>query len=176
MADDITGDELKLLRLSVEFRRDEYRELSENWRHLDTKAQGNIAISGFLLAAVVAFLSKGQSSIGPLERWVVTGAIVSLAATIYLAVVALRVRITVGPPHFGMMQETIEDFLRAEDPVARTARLADLIREELSLWAGCNEETRKVVNHKADRLSWAQTAILIATMIVCLITIFRIFN
>jgi hypothetical protein len=169
------GDELSLLRLAVEFRRDEYKELSENWRNLDTKAQGNIAISGILLAASVAFLSKGPSPDVTLQRWLILLIVVSLALTIILAVFALRVRVVSGPPHFGSMQEMIGDFLAAVKTEERAARMGDFLGEELSLWAQCNDETREIVNRKANLLSYAQLAIVFATLLVSIFTVLRIF-
>jgi hypothetical protein len=176
VSNEVTGDEISLLRLSVEFRRDEYKELSETWRHLDTKAQGNVVISGILLASVVAFLSKGQGPATGLDRALVTVAVVSLGATIVLAVRALRVQAVTGPPHFGSIQEVIDDFLRAATTEERSARIGGLVREELALWTECNGQIRKSVDTKATRLSWAQNGILLATIIVSVFTIIRVFT
>lgn len=171
---EITGDELSLLRRSIEFRRDEYKELSENWRHLDTKAQGNVGISGILLAAVVAFLTKGQPLSNVLDRLLVIVAVVSLGATIVLAVRALRVLSTLGPPHFGTMQDIIDDFLKAASPEERSTRLGDLLREELGLWVQCNDDARHAVESKAKLLSQAQYGIVVATLVVAGFTVIRV--
>lgn len=176
MADELTGDEVALLRFSVEAFREEYKELSENWRHLDTKAQGNIAISGILLAAAVAFLGRAQTVPCVAERVLSVLAIANLALTIVLAVISLRVRWVEGPPHFGATQQMVSDLLRAEDQAARSSRLADLLNEEISQWATCNDESRVAVDSKARVLSWAQLAILGGTMLIGVIAAIRVFQ
>jgi uncharacterized membrane protein YphA (DoxX/SURF4 family) len=55
-----------------------FKELSENWRHLNSKAQGNIAISGILLAAGIAFLGRGQTLPSIADRVLIVLAVVNL--------------------------------------------------------------------------------------------------
>lgn len=176
MADELAGDDVALLRFSVEAFREEYKELSENWRHLDTKAQGNIAISGILLAAAVAFLGRTHGVPCVAERVLIVLAIANLALTIVLAVICLRVRWVEGPPHFGARQQMVSDLMQAEEQTARASRLGDLLNEEISQWTASNHETRVAVESKAKVLAWAQLAILCGTMLIGLIAAIRVFE
>jgi hypothetical protein len=130
-------DDASLIRLIVEARREEYSELSELWRHLDTKAQGVIALAGILLAAFVAFVTKAQPSPG-CGRVLAVAGVLLFTASLTTAVLSLRIREVVGPPHFGDIESTIDDFLKL--PLdERSSRLADLGRQEIADWTKCNE-------------------------------------
>jgi len=111
-AQDDPASELALLRLLVESNRDEYKELSELWRHLDTKAQGVIAIAGILLAAFVAFLTKNQTALPCGQRMLFITAVVLFTVSIALSVFSLKLRESVGPPHFGGLQTIVTDLLK----------------------------------------------------------------
>jgi hypothetical protein len=50
------SDEVALLKQAVESNRDQYGELSELWRHLDTKAQGELKHLGKVESRSVAGL------------------------------------------------------------------------------------------------------------------------
>ncbi|MDQ3474098.1 MAG: hypothetical protein M3447_10210 [Acidobacteriota bacterium] len=39
---------------------DEYREQTETWRSLETKAQGNIAVAGIFVAGSLAYITKSD--------------------------------------------------------------------------------------------------------------------
>jgi hypothetical protein len=63
-----------LPRLALENYREEYRDLSETWRSLDTKAQGLGAIAGIFLAALFAWAREMPPTFGRSERLLVVAA------------------------------------------------------------------------------------------------------
>jgi len=166
------SSEATLLRMLVESRREEYKELSELWRNLDTKAQGVIALTGILLAAFVAFITKGQVRPGCVERGLFVVTLLLFTGSMFAAALALRIRATVGPPYFGPVQENLQDLLQLEEP-DRSERMNDLVREELLQWEECNEAVRAAVNAKTEALSWSQllTGVSIALLALIAITI-----
>ena len=166
------SSELSLLKLLVEANREEYSELSELWRHLDTKAQGVIAIAGILLAAFVAFITKGPIA-SCAERTLSIVAISFFTASIGASVYSLKLRESVGPPHFGELQSTIEDFLKRPEE-ERAKRMPDLIREELSAWRECNDTVRAAIEAKTKLLQWGQVLIGLSIAWLALIAIVRI--
>ncbi len=150
-------DDVTLIRMIVEARREEYSELSELWRHLDTKAQGVIALAGILLAAFVAFITKTQPS-SAAQRAIYVVGVALFTSSLAMAALSLKIREVVGPPHFGDIESTIEDFLQL--PLEeRSSRLSDLGREEISEWTRCNETVQHAVEIKARFLSWSQLLI-----------------
>src|ERR1019366_359048 len=176
--DDPMSD-LALLRLLVEFRKEEYGELSELWRNLDTKAQGVIALAGILLAAFIALITKVQSPVGQpsgshscFGLWEQRLSIVTvglLTSSMVYALLSLRLRTSTGPPYLGgFIQSAVDDLLQTQES-ERAGREPDLIREERSQWAICNDESTSAVSRKASLLAVGQ--ILIGVSIGCLAAI-----
>jgi len=166
---DDPSSEIALLRLLVQFRREEYKELSELWRNVDTKAQGTIALAGILLAAFVAFITKAQAPVCLYERILSLVAVVLFTASMIASVLALRLRKSAGSPYLGGgIESAVLDLLQVEVQ-DRTDRMPDLIREELSLWEECNATESSAIDTKAALLTWGQ--VFIGFSIACLAAI-----
>jgi hypothetical protein len=166
-------NDLALIKLSLDAHRQEYGELSEIWKQIDTKAQNNVQLAGFLLAALVAFLTKGdQPTVA--QRSLLALIAVGLFGTIGACVDALRIRSVEGPPHFGDLQETIEDLLRLVPEETRSSRAADFLRQNIEMWKSSNETTRRTLDAKTQRLSYAQGVILVSALLVMIFVVLRV--
>lgn len=133
---DLTS-ELALLRVLVDSRKEEYRELSDLWRNVDTKAQGVIALAGILLAAFIALIAKVQSSPGQHVNGELTAlglvlsllAVCLLTASMICSVLSLKLRKSAGSPYLnGSLRTAVEDLLLIKE-TDRTDRMPGLLRE-----------------------------------------------
>ena len=84
--------EVDFLKDILDSLRAEYRELSETWRHIESKAQGAVTILGIFLAGVFAFIRLLPEDATPVEKWFLVAALALLAFSIVCAVLALRIR------------------------------------------------------------------------------------
>ena len=81
--------------------RDEYKEISDIWRGLETKAQGNIAIAGIFIAGAFAFIAKPETGIHWLEKQFLIASLVFLVISVVSSVLVLKVREVYFPPMGG---------------------------------------------------------------------------
>jgi hypothetical protein len=157
MNDDLTirSDDLSLLRLALDGNRDYYNEMSELWRHLDTKAQGTIALGGILLAAFAGFITKSERAASCADRVLSVIAVALFTSGIAASALCLRLRQSSVPPHFGTLQSSIEDLLKI-DKKDRENRMPDFVRELISAWKVTNEDTSRILSKKSAWLSVGQ--------------------
>lgn len=140
-----------LLRAAIDAWREEYKELSELWRHLDTKAQGAIVLSGILLAAFGTFVTKHSAPFTVADKVLSIIEVTLIAITIGMYAAALSLRESVLPPSSGSLQSIIDDLLGAEIS-ERVTRLDDMAGEEIALWKSCNLSVRSAIESKTSWL------------------------
>lgn len=161
-----------LLEATLVSYREEYRELSEIWRHLDDKAQGTVAIAGIFLAAVFAFVQSMTSlrqSIG--TGTLLVGAVLLLVTSIVFAVLSLRVRKVSVAPLGEEFEKLILDILGIEDEQERTARVPNLLRDQIRLWRAVNDDVHKENMNKASLVLKAQLFLFFAIFAVALLVV-----
>lgn len=163
----------ELLDRAVQAHRDYYQEMSENWRHLDTKAQSSVPLVGILLTAFVAFATKGA---GPSHWWDEALAVVVvfvLASSAVLFVVALSVRECDVPPYYGNLQDWLET-CRAMPAECRASQLAIYSAKELGAWKASTASVQQVNDGKATWLRRAQICVLISIFLLVFFAVLQI--
>jgi len=167
----VTAD---LLRLALEAYRDEYRDLSESWRNLDTKAQGLVAIAGIFLAAVFAWTRDLPTTFGTCERLLLVGSCLSLVAAVIAAIWALFIKMMSAPPLGEGTAHMVRDILRKskKDLGARTEALYN---DQITLWKKTNEEMRKHILVKARCIKFGQGALVLAAVLVSVLAVGTVF-
>ena len=161
-------------RLILDSHQAEYKELSDNWRSLDAKAQGMTAIAGVFLAAAFAIARDAGTTMTPCQKVLLVLAIVALMSCVLLAVLALRVRFTSLPPIGEQFEGLVAD-IRDLGPDQLAPRIAALVNDQSKLW---KEATQEVCTHnesKAGFLRGAVTALLVAALLVSALTIWSLF-
>lgn len=154
-----------LSKLVLESYQAEYRELADNWRTLDTKAQGVTGISGLFLAAAFAFVRDGAGQLWCLEKVALVLAIVALVGAVAVAVFALRVRVVSLPPIGEQFAELVNDVLKA-DGAELAERLPALVNDQSEEWRKTNIEIASHNSQKAGLLRWAVSLLLAAAVLV----------
>jgi hypothetical protein len=81
---------------------EEYKELTETWRSLESKAQGNIAVAGIFIAGSLAYLEKLSPQLQRHEQVFLLIAIACLIVSVILAILALKTQ-TITPPTAGKL-------------------------------------------------------------------------
>jgi predicted PurR-regulated permease PerM len=165
-----------LPRLILDSYRDEYRDLSETWRNLDTKAQGLGAIAGIFMAAVFAWVRDLPASFGMLERAVVIITLMLLVCAVVAAVLALQVRKVASPPFGDETAEMVRDILRKQKDGELEERLARLSNDQANTWRQTNKDMQQHCDRKACWLSVGQIALLLAAACVTGLSLKAILN
>ena len=161
----------ELPRLALETYREEYRDLSETWRALDTKAQGQGGIAGIFLAALFAWARDLPAAFGGSERFLVISSILVLVAAIVGAVFAMQVRSVAAPPLGEETAGMVRDILRKQKPEELSERLAAFYNDQIASWKDTNEDMRGHIESKAARIQFAQGALLLAAVLVSMLSI-----
>src|SRR5229473_5784880 len=160
-----------LRRLALETYREEYRDLSEAWRNLDTKAQGLGAIAGIFLAAVFGWTRELPSSFGRCERLQIVASLLLLVSAIIAAVLALLVRRVTAPPLGDETAEMVSDILEKQKAEELPQRLDALYGDQMIAWKDTNGDMRHHNQSKASRLAFGQVALLLAAVLVAVLAI-----
>lgn len=169
------NERVKILDDSLDAFKEEYRELSETWRHIETKAQGTVSIAGIFIAAAFAFVHYLSETAPSCERLLLGLALALLGLCVLLSIAALAVRevkaAPIGETLYGMVTELVDA------GEARDAESIDnFVRDQIGLWNEVNEEVRAVNHSKARYLLCAQVALVAALVTVATLAMIRIFG
>lgn len=167
----------QLLAGALQSYRDEYKELSDTWRHVEGKAQGTITVAGIFLAAAFAFVRDlTGAGTGLVEKSILAVAVGMLTVTVILAVLSLRVRELVAPPLGENLDDLITDLSGVSDAEEIAERLPRFVGDQLSLWKTANEAVDRVNKDKASLVALAQRLLLLAIGLVAALTGITIFT
>lgn len=160
------------LRGALQAYQDEYRDLSDTWRHLDGKAQGTLATAGIFLAATFAFVkSFSEHQIPTGSRPALILAILLLVTSVVLAILCLRIRVVAAAPFGDRLETLTKDLMRIEKVEERNARAPDFVREQIAMWRDVNEEMHQQNDRKAQLVLASQVVLLLAILCVAGLTI-----
>ena len=159
-----------LPRLALAAYREEYRDLLETWRSVETKAQGLGAIAGIFLAAVFAWAREVPANFGTFERVLLVASIFLLVASIVAAVLALHVRKVAAPPH-QETAEMISDILKKQKPDELPARVAAFYNDQITEWKEANSDIHEHIQRKASWISCGHGTLLLASVLVATLAI-----
>ncbi len=163
----------ELVRESLAAQKEEYQELSETWRQLETKAQGTIAVSGVFLAAAFAFVRQLTASASIFERVLLIVGIALLVLSVSLSIWALRIRRVPKAPIGDAIDRLVSNLEQRGEQISQD-RLANLVHEQTRMWRRTNESVQVANNGKAKRVFAAQCLLLSAILVVAVVTIVKI--
>ena len=167
--DDVMEAKSALRKTILDAYQNEYKDLSDTWRSLDTKAQGGITVAGIFLAAVFAYIEK--VTLTSFDRVFLVFAIALLVFTVFLAVKSLMIREVPSPPlglcydHYGT------GLLSVKDDLEFVERNDLFFYDVLMEWRRYVQRALVDYRHKASYLYPAQMLLLFAAGIVAVLTI-----
>ena len=148
----------------------EHGRLMDRWKALDTKAQGAVAIAGIFLGGVFTFIRDLEPGAPVVEAWLLIAIALLLTCAVFLSVLALRVRGLIDPMP-GEEAERIAKDVVGRDAAEIRALAPALYGERFNVWREVNVRLRGLVDAKAGRLLLAQTALLLAVLLMCVVSI-----
>lgn len=165
-----------LLKLVIESYRDGYKELADAWRNLETKAQGNIAISGIFIGGVFAYIQKVDPQLQLNEKVLLGLAAFFLVVSVIFSVISLKIRTVPAPPLGGFVDKLVTDLIEcAEDDGDLITRIPALCYDQISGWRDVEIKVVESIRLKARSLKGAQIFLTVAILTVGLLTLLKIF-
>lgn len=147
---------------------DAYKELSDNWRGLETKAQGNIAIAGIFIAGAFAFIQKISPELNLAEKVMLVAALFFLIMSVILAVRALRVQIVPAPLFGRFVEGSVKRLLLINDEAEFNRRFTNFINDYAVKWQNVLLDLSEQLHNKASDLEKAQAFLIGAILVVAL--------
>lgn len=152
--------------------REEYKELSDIWRSLDTKAQGTVTMSGAFIALAFGFLR--DSNFHGIQLLLLIFSLVFLILCVLFSVISLLVRSIISPPYGSVNDRAAVDILRDVE-VEGTDPLCLLYDNEIHTWRDCITaisvaNQRKSLFLKISQILFAITLLMITIMTLLFVT------
>jgi|WetSurMetagenome_2_1015567.scaffolds.fasta_scaffold18898_5 hypothetical protein len=178
MADEKKEHVINLHRDTLDACIKEYQEMSDTWRHLDSKAEATITVSGIILGAVFVLIQArlGNNIFlrGPYDKHMIATAIILLNLSIFFAILTIRVRrvsmgIT-GEDIQGMANDLIQSL-----EYYSTDRIANYYKDQFTICQNAINEIRNANDSKAANLTRSHWTILAAMILLMIISIKSIF-
>ncbi|PYQ28268.1 MAG: hypothetical protein DMF56_15745 [Acidobacteria bacterium] len=120
--------------------REEFKNIVEAWKTLETKAQGVITVCGIFVAAAFAHL-RDASLLATSTRLVVSVVLALLIGSILFALQSLQLRPVTLPPLGTFLRQGVHDVTRQGD-----ASIADLARRfDIEIEAAWEETIQAIV-------------------------------
>lgn len=164
----------KLFKFALESLKDEYSELCDNWRSIDTKAQGNIAVCGIFIAGSLAFVRTLPDTPDQNTLLLLTVAILCLLFSTVLSLLVLKVRTVPSAPSGTEISELVNDLTRPEsfeqDDYER------FLGEQLRMWQKTNEKVFENNRDKVRCLFLAQLGLMAALFVSVATAIYETWN
>jgi len=145
----------EMLPTALESFRDQFRDLSEGWRHLDTKAQGAGAISGVFLAAAFSWAKEIPDSFGPIQRFILVVCVALLIVAVICSVIALQIRTIQAPPFGSTTANMIRGMIRQQHPLEIKTMSVAFYNDQMKIWESCN---RAMEVHLGKKSRWIRAA------------------
>lgn len=165
----------QLLSDVLESYKEAYRELSEIWRNLDTKAQGVIAVDGIFLAALFAFIRVLVEEPTVDEKWMLTILAGLLFISIGFAIRGLWIESVPSAPLGESLDDLIADLIRLPEGTD-IERMHNFSNDHASLWKETNSAIHAVNERKARAVMRAQGTLIMALLGTVFFTIYKIWS
>jgi len=169
----LTQTKDSLRQLVIDAYRDEHGERIANWRNVETKAQGNVAVAGIFIAGVFAFITKSGEALTHYENFILLIAVLFLISSVIFSILVLQIRTIPEAPLGSFLDYTVKRLLPL-DPDEFFERVSTFNAEHSKEWRTVTNETIKILQLKADRLWIAQRLLVIAISSVALATVIRL--
>jgi hypothetical protein len=175
------SDERPVVKTAPEIRRqladlwlsasgEQYKELAETWKALETKAQGAITVAGIFLAATFAF-AREAASLDTISKLLVGVTAILLVASVTVALLSLEIRQVLAPPMADFVEGGTRDLMKLQDAQLTEDLVARFVVDRANEWKQVNGTLAKE-NHKKAKQVWISQLLLgAATVPVAVVTV-----
>ena len=167
-----------LVDLELKGLSDEYNELADTWKQIDTKAQVTASVAGVFLGGVFAIQRTPNLVLPPPEIWFLAAALTLLVLSIISAIMGLQLRDISFPPR-GVSHAEIFDSLYGTEEFLRggSGLLERRLRhkqQQVGLWRQVNAKTLKILTSKGKCTLAAQWLFAIGVSVFAFLSIYEL--
>ena len=167
---------VRIAELAVEAQKEEYKEIWEQWKVIDSKAQGVIVVSGIALTGLFAVLRDNPPKEGLSRCFVSISVFLAFLAAVS-ALLALRVRTVKSAPLGKPIAELVAEIqAKPQDSQNLPERYARLLNDIRNLWARPLEDNNAAMSDKASWVWVAQLSVVASMLALGAVTLLRIFG
>jgi ABC-type multidrug transport system fused ATPase/permease subunit len=163
-------------KIVLEAFKEEYKEIGESWKSIETKAQGNIAIAGIFIAGAFGFLKDILPQMDYVEKWAFVLIIGFLVVSVLLSIISLQVRTVPEPPLGKKLNPIGKDLIDNLVEATYKEQLGRFINEYIILWQDYVTQAKKKYSCKSKYLVVAQWFVLVAVIVIALLIVSRVFG
>jgi hypothetical protein len=170
-AESATSMRQTLRQMALDSYREEYKELSDVWKALETKAQGTVTIAGIFIAAAFTFAKDlATTRLDFYGNLFLGAAIIFLIPTIILSVLVLWRRTVKSIPGGEAVEQWADDIGETldEDLPEMTRRFID---QQSSVWKTTVSSAKEAITQKENLLHAAQILLLLAIGAAAVVTL-----
>lgn len=171
---DITKIKRELIQFAYDRSEHEHNELSETWKLLDTKAQATAGIAGVFVAAAFAFVRNTYLQVNFTEKFLLSLALVLLTVSIFSAVLGMVIRPVSMPLSGADTAKSVDDIFHQPEAEWATRQI-NLIADTVNQWDQVNDEIRKILETKGNRIKLSQAALVAASIVITAMTLYAIY-
>jgi hypothetical protein len=156
----------KIYRFGLSKFEDEYKELCDNWKSIDLKAQSTIVTCGIFYAGIFTLLSK-LTNVDDTTKLVFTFVLLFLSLSLICAVKAIRIRDTEMPLEPESLCKKIDDAVVAP-AIVGDQRINEII---WSISVDFEEANLSAYNANMDKsryVKYAQNLLLVAALLAAI--------
>jgi hypothetical protein len=157
----------------IEAYSNEYKELADTWRNLETKAQSAITIAGIFIAGAFAYVRDIRPETHKSEKVLLGVCVCFLIASVVLSILALRLRKIAAPLMGENLDKLVDDLLQISEDKEFLDRLPNYYNDQIALWQQVKKETHDANQSKARFLWWAHITLVLAIVVVACITVLK---
>ena len=165
-----------LQKAVLESYRDEYKELSETWRNLESKAQGAVTIAGIFIAGAFAYIREVGPQAHRSDRVFLGASILSLMISVLLSIWALRVRTVAAPPIGEYVDNLVRDLLQVDNDAKLKERVMGFVTDQTDSWRRATRGAKESNKSKANYLLASHVFLVIAILTVALLSISKLWR
>lgn len=154
---------------------EKYKELSEIWRNLETKAQGTITIAGIFIAGALAYIREISPQTYLYEKLFLGISIVCLIICVIYSILALYIRDVSGSPIGKILDDLAQKFFKVKNDKDFQAYIEKFPVNQCAAWRKTEESVCKEIKLKADHLLKAHIFLVLAVLIIALLSILKLF-
>lgn len=146
---------------------EQYKDLMDTWKALDSKAQGNVTIAGIFLAAAFTWSRNSQTEFSTMHQCLLILAIGLLIFSVATAICALFVKKFEHPPFGKKVYEMVKDL---ESVKINAVHIKNFKNDEIRLWDTTITDMINNLDIKGRRVFIAQLMLLSAAVIFTFLT------
>ena len=153
---------------------EEYKQLKETWRSIETKAQGSIAVAGIFIAGGLAFLTKLEAHLGRADKALLFIGLTCLIGSVILSILVLRTKVANVPPLGSIVGAYALGMLRLKSVDDLEVHTGAFFRDVVTGWRNIIGEVTAANASKARTLWVAQLFLILAILVVAVLSLIKL--